>query len=67
MQSIPGVHMKVIFYCFIISTLSSILSGGPLEEGDIEEIHEKLVVVCPWHHFDFDLETGESSTGLKVS
>ncbi len=40
--------------------------GGPLEQGDIEDLGNKLVVVCPWHSFDFDLKNGTSSTGLKV-
>ncbi len=40
--------------------------GGPLDEGDIEELGNKLLIVCPWHSFDFDLSTGVSSTGLRV-
>lgn len=40
--------------------------GGPLDQGDIEELGNKLLVVCPWHSFDFDLKDGMSSTGLKV-
>ncbi|KAG5849068.1 uncharacterized protein HI_0077 [Anguilla anguilla] len=40
--------------------------GGPLDLGDIEDLgNGKLALICPWHHFDFCLETGESSTGLK--
>ncbi|KAK0132721.1 Rieske domain-containing protein [Merluccius polli] len=40
--------------------------GGPLELGDIEDLGDgKLVLVCPWHHFDFCVETGVSSTGLQ--
>ncbi|CAM9494317.1 unnamed protein product [Lampetra planeri] len=40
--------------------------GGPLELGDIEDLGSgKLALICPWHHFDFCLDTGESSTGLK--
>lgn len=39
--------------------------GGPLDEGDIEELAGRLLVICPWHSFDFDASTGESSTGLK--
>ncbi|XP_071763604.2 uncharacterized protein LOC139918197 [Centroberyx gerrardi] len=40
--------------------------GGPLELGDIEDLgNGKMALVCPWHHFDFCLETGTSSTGLK--
>lgn len=41
--------------------------GGPLEDGDIEELDDKLLVICPWHSFDFDLKNGSSSTGLKVN
>jgi len=32
--------------------------GGPLCKGDIEEIFERLVIVCPWHKYKIDLETG---------
>lgn len=39
--------------------------GGPLDQGDIEELGNRLLVICPWHSFDFDASTGESSTGLK--
>uniref|UniRef100_A0A673KJM3 Rieske domain-containing protein n=1 Tax=Sinocyclocheilus rhinocerous TaxID=307959 RepID=A0A673KJM3_9TELE len=40
--------------------------GGPLEQGDIEDLgHGKLALICPWHYFDFSLETGSSSTGLQ--
>jgi len=39
--------------------------GGPLDEGDIEELGNRLLIICPWHSFDFDLRSGESSTGLK--
>lgn len=40
--------------------------GGPLEMGDIEDLGEdKWVIVCPWHHFEFDVVTGENSFGLS--
>ncbi|XP_043101418.1 uncharacterized protein HI_0077-like isoform X2 [Puntigrus tetrazona] len=40
--------------------------GGPLEQGDIEDLGDgKLALICPWHYFDFSLETGSSSTGLQ--
>ncbi|KAJ8340332.1 hypothetical protein SKAU_G00349650 [Synaphobranchus kaupii] len=40
--------------------------GGPLDLGDIEDLgNGKLTLICPWHHFDFCLDTGESSTGLQ--
>ncbi|KAK3095212.1 hypothetical protein FSP39_011614 [Pinctada imbricata] len=39
--------------------------GGPLEQGDIEDLDGRLKIICPWHCYDFDLETGISSSGLK--
>lgn len=42
-------------------------AGGSLELGDIEEINKELSVICPWHAYDFNLKTGESSTGLKTN
>uniref|UniRef100_A0A3P8ZD77 Rieske domain-containing protein n=1 Tax=Esox lucius TaxID=8010 RepID=A0A3P8ZD77_ESOLU len=40
--------------------------GGPLDLGDIEDLVDgRRVLVCPWHHFDFCLETGVSSLGLQ--
>ncbi|XP_030622513.1 uncharacterized protein LOC115805944 [Chanos chanos] len=40
--------------------------GGPLDLGDIEDLGDgRLALICPWHHFDFCLDTGASSTGLQ--
>ncbi|CCI50175.1 unnamed protein product [Albugo candida] len=33
--------------------------GGPLHEGDIEEIGGKAVITCPWHHYHIAIDTGE--------
>ncbi|KAG8795362.1 hypothetical protein FRC12_015495 [Ceratobasidium sp. 428] len=47
--------------------LGADLSHADLEldtEPDMEEM--TAAVVCPWHRYDFDLRTGESSTGLKA-
>ncbi|KPP66059.1 Rieske domain-containing protein-like, partial [Scleropages formosus] len=41
-------------------------SGGPLCDGDIEEADGVLQVFCPWHDYDFDIQTGKSQTGLQV-
>ncbi|TWW57734.1 Rieske domain-containing protein [Takifugu rubripes] len=40
-------------------------SGGPLCEGDIEEVEGVLQVFCPWHDYNFDLRTGKSGTSLQ--
>ncbi|KAL2088556.1 hypothetical protein ACEWY4_015455 [Coilia grayii] len=40
--------------------------GGPLELGDIEDLgNGRMALICPWHQFDFCLDTGASSTGLQ--
>lgn len=36
-----------------------------MEQGDIEDFDGREKIVCPWHSYDFDLETGDSSYGLK--
>ncbi len=34
--------------------------GGPLEQGDIEDLGDgKLCVICPWHQYRLNLESGE--------
>ncbi|KAG9489043.1 hypothetical protein GDO78_005183 [Eleutherodactylus coqui] len=40
--------------------------GGPLEQGDIEELCDgRLALNCPWHDFEFCLDDGSSSSGLQ--
>ncbi|KAL6456169.1 hypothetical protein MHYP_G00347110 [Metynnis hypsauchen] len=34
-------------------------SGGPLQEGDIEEFGGRLCIVCPWHKYKITLAEGE--------
>jgi nitrite reductase/ring-hydroxylating ferredoxin subunit len=34
-------------------------AGGPLALGDIEEIHDKPCLVCPWHFYSVALEDGQ--------
>lgn len=40
--------------------------GADLSHVEIEECEDSVIAVCPWHRYDFDLETGESNTGLKA-
>lgn len=35
-------------------------AGGPLNQGDIEDIDGRLCVTCPWHSHQITLDTGES-------
>ncbi|KIP09319.1 hypothetical protein PHLGIDRAFT_86770 [Phlebiopsis gigantea 11061_1 CR5-6] len=40
--------------------------GADISHAEIEECESSLVLVCPWHRYDFDLKTGHSETGLKA-
>lgn len=40
--------------------------GADMSHAEIEECEDSVVVVCPWHRYDFDLRTGESETGLRA-
>ncbi|EKM53262.1 uncharacterized protein PHACADRAFT_259480 [Phanerochaete carnosa HHB-10118-sp] len=40
--------------------------GADISHAEIEECDSSLVLVCPWHRYDFDLKTGHSETGLKA-
>ncbi|PRP89497.1 hypothetical protein PROFUN_01360 [Planoprotostelium fungivorum] len=35
-------------------------NGGPLDAGPIEELGDRVCVVCPWHRYKIDLSNGES-------
>ncbi|KAI8501460.1 hypothetical protein Bbelb_207310 [Branchiostoma belcheri] len=35
-------------------------AGGPLQDGDIEDIAGHACIVCPWHKIKITLATGES-------
>jgi nitrite reductase/ring-hydroxylating ferredoxin subunit len=37
-----------------------------MSHAEIEDFETSVVAVCPWHRYDFDLETGESETGLRA-
>ncbi|EGG12697.1 uncharacterized protein MELLADRAFT_46386 [Melampsora larici-populina 98AG31] len=40
--------------------------GQSLIHAEIQIEDDNLIAICPWHSYDFDLRTGESSTGLKA-
>lgn len=51
--------------------------GAPLEHGaiehgggDIEDLgddpYSAPIIICPWHSYDFSMDTGESSSGLRA-
>jgi uncharacterized ferritin-like protein (DUF455 family)/nitrite reductase/ring-hydroxylating ferredoxin subunit len=66
----PSKQPQPTYYC-MESTCPHL--GAPLEnaviecnQADVEEEIEDMVVVCPWHEYDFSLSTGESSHGISA-
>ncbi|KAH9905860.1 DUF455-domain-containing protein [Xylariomycetidae sp. FL2044] len=41
-------------------------AGGPMAEAQIDIEDSAYVASCPWHAYDFNVETGESSYGVKA-
>ncbi|KAI2661534.1 Rieske domain-containing protein [Labeo rohita] len=39
--------------------VKSVDSGGPLQEGDIEDFDGRTCIVCPWHKYKITLAEGE--------
>ncbi|KDN45256.1 DUF455-domain-containing protein [Tilletiaria anomala UBC 951] len=56
------------FYCMEATCphLGAPLENATIEEQDDEDDIEDMVVVCPWHEYDFNLRTGESSHGVQA-
>ncbi|KAL4623184.1 Rieske domain-containing protein-like [Arapaima gigas] len=58
---INGRDVLVLYYngVFHAMDMRCYHSGGPLQNGDIEEFNDKLCVVCPWHKYKITLLEGE--------
>lgn len=41
-------------------------AGGPMEDSQVDIEDSAYVASCPWHAYDFNVETGESSVGIKA-
>lgn len=41
-------------------------AGGPMSDASIDIEDSAYVASCPWHSYDFNVETGESSYGIKA-
>lgn len=41
-------------------------AGGPMEDSQVDIEDSAYVASCPWHAYDFNVETGESSVGMKA-
>ncbi|KAL7619901.1 hypothetical protein AAE478_010448 [Parahypoxylon ruwenzoriense] len=41
-------------------------AGGPMAEAHIDIENSSYIASCPWHAYDFNVETGESSYGIRA-
>jgi uncharacterized ferritin-like protein (DUF455 family) len=41
-------------------------AGGPLATAPMDIEDSSYIVTCPWHGYDFNVETGESNFGIKA-
>ncbi|KAH9842263.1 Protein of unknown function (DUF455) [Teratosphaeria destructans] len=41
-------------------------AGGPMSQAQIDIEDSSYIASCPWHAYDFNLETGSSSYGVKA-
>lgn len=41
-------------------------AGGPMADSHVDIEDSAYIVSCPWHAYDFNVETGESSVGIKA-
>ncbi|KAI1881637.1 hypothetical protein JX265_000463 [Neoarthrinium moseri] len=41
-------------------------AGGPMADAHVDIEDSAYIASCPWHAYDFNVETGESSYGIKA-
>ncbi|PLN86471.1 Rieske [2Fe-2S] domain protein [Aspergillus taichungensis] len=41
-------------------------AGGPMQDSQVDIEDSGYIVSCPWHAYDFNVETGESSVGITA-
>lgn len=50
----------------LIDRTLNIALAPELASEDIEDLIGSRTITCPWHHYDFDLVTGESPVGIQA-
>ena len=51
---------------FFVCSATCPHARGPLDQGDIEDLGNRIMVTCPMHYYSFDLISGTSPSGLKL-
>src|SRR3989338_8558735 len=65
---VKGKPMALFHYQGKITALGNycLHKGGPLGEGFIQKLNDdKLYVACPWHGWQYQLETGQAPAGFE--
>ncbi|GAV06576.1 hypothetical protein RvY_16542 [Ramazzottius varieornatus] len=68
MVDVNGYRVGILRHCDALYAIENRCphQQGPLAEGDIEEINNTLYIVCPWHHWRFELDSGKSSNSFRI-
>lgn len=53
-------------WCYYAMEAECPHAGGPMEDSQVDIEDSAYIASCPWHAYDFNVETGESSVGIST-
>lgn len=53
-------------WCYFAMEAECPHAGGPMADSQVDIEDSAYIVTCPWHAYDFNVDTGESSFGIKT-
>ena len=53
-------------WCYFAMEAECPHAGGPMEESQVDIEDSGYIATCPWHAYDFNIDTGESSLGIRT-
>ena len=53
-------------WCYFAMEAECPHAGGPMEESQVDIEDSAYLAICPWHAYDFNVDTGESSLGMRT-
>ncbi|RHZ44841.1 Rieske [2Fe-2S] domain protein [Aspergillus thermomutatus] len=65
-DSSPAANETEDGWCYYAMEAECPHAGGPMEDSHVDIEDSAYVASCPWHAYDFNVETGESSVGIKA-
>ncbi|KAF4267171.1 hypothetical protein KXW98_003344 [Aspergillus fumigatus] len=64
--SSPAANETEDGWCYYAMEAECPHAGGPMEDSHVDIEDSAYIASCPWHAYDFNVETGESSVGIKA-